>query len=54
MCGQSDAMRTVRKAACQLSEACGVKGLLSDRAPALAQIPNAEIEKLLKRLNEIE
>ena len=54
MCGQSDAMRTLREAACHLSEACGLKGLLSDRSPARTIMPNAEIEALLKRLDHFD
>jgi hypothetical protein len=47
-------MRALREAACHLSEACGLKGLLSDRSPAHALMRSGEIEKLLKRLDQID
>lgn len=54
MCGQSEAMKTVREAACQLTHACGIQGLLADRTPARAQMPNPELDKLIEQLKQVE
>lgn len=54
MCGQSDAMRTVRDAACQLRKACSLLDLFSHPGPARALMPDRRLEDLIRKLDEIE